>query len=498
VLILDEPTSGMDPAARDRFWRLLAELSRAGEVTIFVSTHFMDEAERCDRVSLMHAGRVLAVGTPAEVCAAKATGTLEEAFIAYLRESEEALPTAARTAAAPGAAGAAEVTARAARHAGARATLATSFARLLAFAHRETLELLRDRVRLAFALIGPLILMTTFGYGVSFDVESLPFAVLDRDQSAQSRQLIESFAGSRYFREREALGSGAEIDRRLRTGELRMALDIPPGFGRDLLEGRRPELAFFLDGAQTFRAETVRYYVQGIVLSYVEDLSRRTSGEAPTLVSLQVSPRFRYNQDFRSVFAITPGTIMILLIFIPATLTALGVVREREIGSISNLYASPASVGEFLLGKQAPYVALGFIGFLALVALVGTLFGVTVKGSPAALALGALLYILAGTGLGILVSVFVRTQIAAIIATAIICTVPAVNFSGYLYPTSTLEGAGRLIGLGFPSAWFQSISLGAFTKARDFSAFFGEYLILLGFAVVYLTLASLLLRKQET
>jgi ribosome-dependent ATPase len=178
-------------------------------------------------------------------------------------------------------------------------------------------------------------------------------------------------------------------------------------------------------------------------------------------------------------------------------LTALGVVRERELGSISNLYASPASVGEFLLGKQLPYIALGFASFVTMVALAQLLFGLSVKGSGAALALAALLYVTAGTGLGILVSTFVSTQVAAIIAAAVICTVPAINFSGYLYPAASLEGAGRFIGMGFPSLWFQNVSLGAFTKARDFAAFYPEYLILLAFAVGYVALASMLLRKQE-
>jgi ribosome-dependent ATPase len=494
VLILDEPTSGVDPAARDMFWRLLADLSRCDGVTIFVSTHFMNEAERCDRISLMHAGRVLAVGTPHEIRAAKQGATLEEAFIAYLEEAGGGAAEPAGEGAAAPAHVAIGATAPAAAH---RAGVPASFAHIWAFARREALELLRDRIRLAFALLGPLILLVTFGYGISFDVENLPFAAFDRDQSAESRDLIESFAGSRYFTRRPALASEVELDRRLRSGELRLAIDIPPSFGRDLLNGRKPEVAFFVDGAHAFRAETVRSYVQGIMLAYAQDQARRTSGKVSAFMPVQLEPRFRYNQDFRSVFAITPGVIMILLIFIPSMLTALGVVREREIGSISNLYASPASVGEFLLGKQLPYIVLGFVSFLSMVALAHVQFGVAVKGSSAALALAALLYVAAGTGLGILISTFVRTQIAAIIAAAVICTVPAINFSGYLYPAAALEGAGRFIGMGFPSLWFQNVSLGAFTKARDFAAFYPEYLILLAFAFAYLALACALLRKQE-
>ena len=488
VLILDEPTSGVDPAARDMFWRHLGELSRRDGVTIFVSTHFMNEAERCDRISLMHAGRTLAVGTPQEIREARGAATLEEAFVACLQEA------AAEGAAAPDAAPAPPAKPpKPVDHGG----LAASIGRTLAFARRETVEILRDPVRLAFALLSPLLLMITFGYGISFDVENLPFAVLDRDRSPESRQFVESFAGSRYFRQRPDLTGEADIDRRMRAGELRLVIAVPPGFGRDLLGGHRPEVAFFLDGAMPFRAETARGYVQGIVVSHARDLARRTQGEVPAVTPVRVEARFRYNQEFRSAVAITPGCIMILLVIIPSMLTALAVVREREIGSISNLQASPATVGEFLLGKQAPYVAIGLLSFLSLVALVDVLFGVGVKGSAAALVLGAALYVFAATGVGLLVSTFVRTQVAAIIATAILCTVPAINFSGYLYPAATLEGAGRFIGLGFPALWFQNISLGTFAKGRSFADFQLEFLVLFAFGVGFLLAASRLLKKQE-
>jgi ribosome-dependent ATPase len=490
VLILDEPTSGVDPAARDLFWRLLHELSRRDAVTIFVSTHFMNEAERCDRVSLMHAGRLLAVGTPEQLRRNKAAARLEDAFVAYLEEAEP--PNAA----------APPDDQRAWRRDGEPKLVAVnafraSLLRVWAFAYREMLELLRDPVRLAFALLGPLILLLTFGYGITFDVENLSFAVLDRDQSADSRQLIEAFSASRYFSERPPLRDEAEIDRRLRGGELRLAINIPPAFGRDLLIGRRPEVGLFLDGATPFRAETTRDYVEGILILYAQDLARRKNGDATAFAPVTVEPRFLYNQEFRSVFALTPGLIMIFVVMFSAMLAALGVVREREIGSISNFYASPASVAEFLLGKQAPYVLVGLVGFLALMATAGLVFGVTVKGSVAALALGAALYIFAATALGMLISVFVRTQVAAIISTAIITTVPAINFSGYLYPTSGLDSTGRLIGMGFPSLWFQNIGLGTITKARDLGAFHLEFLVLLAFGFGYLVVASLLLRKQE-
>jgi ribosome-dependent ATPase len=234
------------------------------------------------------------------------------------------------------------------------------------------------------------------------------------------------------------------------------------------------------------------------MLSYVEDLAHRGHGAVPDLVAASIEPRFRYNQDFRSVFALTPGLIMIFMVLFSSMLAALGVVRERELGSITNLYASPATVAEFLLGKQLPYVVFGVASFVSLLVLASLAFGVTVKGSLPALALGGLLYTFAATALGILVSVFVRSQVAAIIVTAIISTVPAINFSGYLYPAAALQGSGRFIGMGFPSLWFQNICLGAVTKARALADLYPNHLMLLAFGLAYLVVASLLLRKQDS
>ena len=503
ILILDEPTSGVDPAARDRFWRLLVEMSRHDGVTIFISTHFMNEAERCDRVSLMHAGRVLSVGSPEELRVARGAATLEDAFVAYLEEAS-APPASYVIKEAPSLAveakpidvpdipgtGTSLLSQRAHR------SVAASLRRSWAFARREAIEVLRDRIRLAFALLGPLVLMVTFGYGISFDIENLRYAVLDRDQSYESRLFLEQFSQSRYFVEQKQLANEFEIDRRLRSGELRFAIDIPPGFGRDLLQDRQPQVSFWLDGGATFPAETARAYIQGAVLTYAADRYRQLHGRAPQILPINVEPRFRYNQDFRSVFAITPGAIMLLLILIPAMLTAVGVVREKEMGSITNVYASPATVGEYLIGKQLPYIAVGFASFVTLVLLAGGLFGVVAKGSLIGLSLAALMYVFASTAFGLLISAFVSTQVAAIFATAILTVIPTAHYSGFLYPASTLEGFARAMGVGFPALWFQTVSLGVFAKGLDAGVFVREIAVLFGFGVVFLLGARLAVRKQ--
>jgi len=273
VLILDEPTSGVDPVARDSFWEALIELSRKDGVTIFISTHFMNEAERCDRISLMHAGKVLAVGPPAELVRARKARILEDAFIAYLVEAGGvgSLPD---TAGQP-----APAQARAASGGGGAGPPARfSPRRLWAYARREATEIRRDPIRLAFALLAPLVLMVTFSYGVTFDVENMSYAALDRDRSPESREYLDQFVHSRYFREQPPLFDQAELERRLRSGELKFAIEVPPGFGRDLRRRRRPEVGLWLDGAMPFRADTIRSYVAGAHQVYLNALTRTDPG----------------------------------------------------------------------------------------------------------------------------------------------------------------------------------------------------------------------------
>ncbi|AMD48886.1 multidrug ABC transporter ATP-binding protein [Bordetella holmesii F627] len=487
VLILDEPTSGVDPAARDMFWRHLLRLSRQDRVTIFVSTHFMNEAQRCDRISFMHRGRVLAVGTPAELTASEHAASLEDAFVAYLEHADP--QQTLETASAPHAdlAGSAP---------GVPAGPLAWWRRTWAFAQREALELRRDRMRLAFALLGPIVLLCIAAWSVSFDVENVRYAALDRDQSIESRRLLEHFSGSRYFRSQTPLSNDAQITQRLTDASVKLVIDIPPGYGRELLAGNKPRIGFYIDGAQPFTAENVRGYVTGIMLEYNASLMAARPQGAVSLPA-RVDPRFMFNQEFRSIYAITPGILMLALILIPTMLTALGVVREKEMGSITNLYASPATVGQYLLGKQMPYVVLAMMSYLSLVFLCIVLLRVPLRGSFLSLSLGALLFVLAATALGLLMSTFVRSQVAAIFGTAILCLIPSVNFSGLLYPVSTLTGSSYWVGVGFPSSWFQLISLGGFTKGLGWHSFLSMYAALAAFALLYIGAARLLLRKQE-
>ncbi len=489
LLILDEPTSGVDPLARDRFWEFLIDLSRNHGVTIFVSTHFMNEAARCDRISLMDAGQVLATDSPRALIKMRGVETLEEAFIGFLQEQRGDEHASSREAFAPG------VSAPTTRVSAKISSF--SLGRLLAYAIREALELLRDPIRLAFALGGTTLLMLIFGFGISTDVNNLSFAVLDRDQTPESRAYIQEFTGSRYFTEKRPISDYADLDRRLRNGDIRAAIEIPPDFGRDIKRGRPVWVGAWIDGAMPFRAETIRGYIQGTQQKFVSELEALSQVQGAPLPVAKVETRFLYNQDFESVYAMVPSTISMLLALFPAILMALAIVREKELGSITNLYVTPVTRIEFLLGKQIPYVGVAMINFGLMFLMALFVFRVPLKGSFTVLAFGALLYVAATTAYGMLISAFTRSQIAALFGTAILTVLPATQFSGMMTPVSSLTGAAVFMGRVFPMSYFLPISVGTFTKGLGFADLYVYLAELSLFFPIFIFLSLLLLRKQE-
>ena len=487
MLILDEPTSGVDPLARDQFWELLIELSRNRGVTIFVSTHFMNEAERCDRISLMDSGRVLVTDTPANLVKARNAATLEDVFIDYLERAARPaaeMPLAERA------------MAREVPPAAAPANPALSLQRLLAYTIRETLELLRDPIRLTFALFGTAFLMLVFGFGISTDVNNLTFAVIDRDQSHESRAYLEELRGSSYFLEKPQLTDYADLEKRMQSGAIDAAIEIPPGFGRDIARGRPTWVGAWIDGAMPFRAGTIEGYLQAMHQLYLSDPAVKTSVPQPQPPAT-IEVRFKYNQDFKSIYAMVPSNISLMLALFPAILMALAIVREKELGSITNLYVTPVRRIEFLIGKQIPYIGVAMANFFLMLAMALLVFQVPLKGSFLALLAGTLIYVPATTAYGMLISAFARTQIAALFGTAILTVLPATQFAGMMTPVSSLSGVAQIMGRAFPMTYFVPISVGVFTKGLGFADLATTMAELSIFIPVLTGMSLLLLRKQE-
>jgi ribosome-dependent ATPase len=277
---------------------------------------------------------------------------------------------------------------------------------------------------------------------------------------------------------------------------LSIVIEFPPGFGRDLASGRATQVGAWIDGSMPMRAETVDGYVQAMHAGWLRELAARSAGTA-VVDPARVEVRFRYNPDVRSIVSMVPAVIPLLLMLIPAILAALSVVREKEMGSIINFYVTPSTRLEFLLGKQIPYVVLAMASFLLLVLMAVVLFRVPVTGSFPTLALGALLYVISATAFGLLISTFVRSQVAALFGTALLTILPAVQFSGLIDPVSSLEGAGRLIGNVFPTTHFVIISRGTFSKALEFGDLRASFVPLLISIPTLIGLTAVLLRKQQ-
>ncbi|SDI68842.1 ribosome-associated ATPase/putative transporter RbbA [Billgrantia gudaonensis] len=498
LLVLDEPTSGVDPIARDAFWRLLVELSRRDRVTIFISTHFMNEAERCDRMSMMHAGRVLDSDTPAALVEKRGAQSLENAFIDYLIEAGADRGSAGKTASQETGNTPESSCVAAVAHDAVPPYRRFSLQRMLSYTWRESLELRRDPVRATLALVGSLILMFVMGFGISMDVEDLNYAILDRDQTSLSQSYALNLSGSpHYFTERPPLSGYAELDRRMRSGELALAIEIPPGFGRDVMRGHDVEIGAWIDGAMPQRAETVRGYVQGIHQQWLLERARQSGAETGTGAA-NIENRYRYNPDIQSLPAMVPAVIPLLLLMLPAMLTALSVVREKEMGSIINLYVTPVTRAEFLIGKQIPYIGLAMVNFLLMVGLAITLFGVPITGSFATLALSALVFSIIATGMGLLASTVTRSQIAAMFFAMIGTLIPAIQFSGLTDPVSSLEGTGRFIGSIYPASHMFTISRGVFSKSLGLGDLIGSFLPMLLAVPVIMGMAITLLKKQES
>lgn len=489
ILILDEPTSGVDPIARDNFWRHLISLSRNDGVTIFISTHFMNEALRCDRMSMMHAGRVLDSAAPAQLIKNRHAETLEQAFIGYL------IDAGAGTQGEPeDISKSLTVTADAKQED--EKSKYFSLQRMLSYAWRESLELARDPIRATMALLGSIILLLVMGYGITMDVEDLRFAVLDRDQTTISENYSMSIAGSRYFVEKPPLQNYEELDRRMRSGDISLAIEIPPNFARDLARGENVKVAAWIDGAMPQRAETIKGYVQGIHTYWLMQQALERSGYKIT-PAVNIETRFRYNPDIRSLPAMSPAVFPLLLLLIPAMLTALSVVREKELGSIVNLYVTPVTRSEFLLGKQLPYIILAMLNYLLMCLIIVTLFDVPIKGSFMTLTLASLCFVIFATGMGLLASTVTKSQIASMFLVMIGTLIPVMQFAGIINPVSSMEGFGRWFGEIYPATYMVNISRGIFNKGLGFDDLRQSIWIMSLSVPVVMFAAIALLKKQE-
>jgi len=378
--------------------------------------------------------------------------------------------------------------------------------RIAAMARKEWREMLRDRIYLMLAFVLPLVLMLVFGHGLTQEVEHVGLAVLDEDRSTDSRGYVDHYTRTHHFDVLGTLGSEREIEPLLATGRARLVLRIAPGFARDLHRGDAASVQVIVDGTFTAPARTLRGYVEAINAAASAEIragalaklagrpAERTLG---ALQPVKLQLRYLYNEEVRSIWTVAPSLLMLILLMVPPLLTAVSVVREKETGAIYNLRCSTLTRGEFLLGKLLPNLAVSLANALVLWATAVVYFGVPFKGSLALLAFGSALYLVGTTGLGLLISMLVRTQQAAIIIATLSAAIVAVQFSGLFAPVESMLGLNQWIARVLPASHFRNVAIGTFLKRSGFETLALDFASIAAFAALVLLLCRALFHKRS-
>lgn len=368
--------------------------------------------------------------------------------------------------------------------------------RLLPLIRKEFREIRRDRLTLWIAAAAPVFLMVTFAYALRLDFDGIPMAALDLDRSRESAGLIEVFANTGDFAVRYRLRSDRDVRHLLDAGRVRLAVVIPPGFGRELRAGRTARVQTLIDGSQPATGVVLRSEVEAVTATYGLRLARLAAGDRPLPLGPQVQPRVWYNPAFRSSTFIVPGLFTVILMAFPPLLTALAVVREKESGSVEQIYVSPLRPWEFIAGKMLPYVMIAFAELASVIVVGVAWFDVPLRGSLGVLALGSLIYVFCTVGIGVLVSTLARTQVVATLLALVITVMPSFLFSGFLFPITSMPRAVQWYTHLFPARHFNVVSRGVFLKGIGLAELWPQLAILVLYTAGVFSVAALRFRKK--
>ncbi|MBI4862758.1 MAG: ABC transporter permease [Candidatus Riflebacteria bacterium] len=375
--------------------------------------------------------------------------------------------------------------------------------RVAAVVQKEAQELIRNWMSFLLAIIAPLILYFLFAFGMPLEVKNIPMAVLDEDRSPDSRRLIESFACAKVFQIKQTIDRFDEIDAIIRRGDIRLCVVIPPRFGENLQKGIPQKIVGYVDGTFPLQAQMSSGYLEGTVARFsdrvlgqffLKNLGPSYGAGTGLPVSTFVSPWF--NPTFRSEDFIVPGVIAIILIFLPPTVAALSLAREKETGSILNMFCSPITKTEYILGKAIPYIAITYFNFLVFFALTILVFKVPMRGSWPLLLSVSFLYVVVVIGLGLFVAVLVKTQIAAILITCVVNMIPSFMFSGFMLPVLCMDESGKQTAYALSPTHYISFIRKLMLKGVGLEYLWQEIATLFGMALFFYVTSIVLFKKR--
>lgn len=366
--------------------------------------------------------------------------------------------------------------------------------RTLAIARKEVKELLRQPLFLGLAFLVPLVMFVVFGYGITLDIKNMPLGVLDLDRTTLSRDLVERFSGE-YFDLKGYISDIKDADVMLKRGRLRAVLYIPPDFTGDIYRKGRAEVQVLIDGGYPYTASTIRGYAEAIVEALNMELAERKGLKARPPIDIRT--RFFFNESVKTSNALVPGLLVVIMMVNPAVLVATAIAREKEFGTIYNIYSSPVSKMQYLAGKLLPYVVVSFMNLLILVGLVKVLFGISMKGNLLVMLPHGLVYVLINILIGLLISLMTRTVVAAQIITLIVTTIPAFLYSGLLIPVSHLGPEGQVMARLYPAMYFMKVVHGVYLKKLGFWELLPELLRLGLYFIALVCLSYIFFKKRE-
>lgn len=373
--------------------------------------------------------------------------------------------------------------------------------RTIAVLQKETREILRDPYTLGIALALPLMLLILFGYAINMDVKNIPMVVLDLDQTAASRAYTRAFVNSDYFRLVGTVGDYKQVADVLDRDAADMALVIPAGFSRDLSAGKQASAQSILNGSYPPSAQVTVSYITAITAAYnhhllEEFLTRRTGQRLEQSIALGINTRVRYNPALKSSNAIVPGLFGVILMAVPPLLSALAIVREKERGSIQQVFVSPIRPAEFMIGKLIPYGAIAFLEMLLVLGAGVGVFGIPFRGSLLLFLAAAVLYVACTVAIGLLVSTLVRAQVAAMLLILVLTIMPSMLFSGFIFPIHTMPTPMQLYASTFPTRYFIDLSRAITLKGQGLSTVGTAMGVLAAYAVGLIALSAWRFKKR--
>jgi len=377
-----------------------------------------------------------------------------------------------------------------------------SVTRILAIAEKEWIQVRRDGRSLILSILLPVLLLMLFAYALNMDVKRVSIAVYDQDKSALSRDLLESFSNTEYFRVHSYVGDYREIDDLIDQGTVIMGIVVPRNFESMYTSGKHVSVQVLIDGSDSTSATVAAGYVKSILFSFNRDLRIRDlnrAGISGIVAPVDVRSRVWYNEELQSKNFIVPGIIVIVMAIISALITSLTISREWERGTMETLITTPVRKYEVFFGKLVPYVLIALFDLIITVSLGHFVFSVPLRGSFIELYLIALLFLIGTSSLGIMISSATRSQVLSVQAAIIITYLPSIILSGYIFPVKNMPGIVQIITYLVPAKYLIVVMKGIALKGIGTSLLWTQIVFLTLYAIVVgaISLKKLSLKLPE-